>query len=43
VNGHWRTQFDLVVDGTEPVELRCYLKLGDRTLSETWAYQYHPF
>jgi periplasmic glucans biosynthesis protein len=41
--GHWRTQFDLIVDGTEPIELRCFLKLGDRTLSETWAFQYHPF
>jgi glucans biosynthesis protein len=43
VPGHWRAQFDLVVEGEEPVELRCYLRLGDRTLSETWAYQYHPF
>ena len=43
VPGHWRTQFDLIVEGSEPVELRCYLRLGDKTLSETWAYQYHPF
>jgi glucans biosynthesis protein len=43
VPGHWRTQFDLIAEGQEPVELRCYLRLGDRTLSETWAYQYHPF
>jgi glucans biosynthesis protein len=43
VPGHWRTQFDLIVEGEEPVELRCYLKLGERTLSETWAYQYYPF
>ena len=43
VPGHWRTQFDLIVEGQEPVELRCYLKLGDKTLSETWAYQYYPF
>jgi glucans biosynthesis protein len=43
VPGHWRTQFDLIVEGQEPVELRCYLKLGERTLSETWAYQYYPF
>jgi periplasmic glucans biosynthesis protein len=43
VPGHWRTQFDLIVDGQEPVELRCYLKLGEKTLSETWAYQYYPF
>jgi periplasmic glucans biosynthesis protein len=43
VPGHWRTQFDLIVDGQDPVELRCYLKLGEKTLSETWAYQYYPF
>ncbi|MEJ2687771.1 MAG: glucan biosynthesis protein [Gammaproteobacteria bacterium] len=38
----WRAQFDLHVLGTEPVNLRCYLRLGDRTLSETWLYQYIP-
>lgn len=43
VAGHWRTQFDLAVEGEEPVELRCYLRAGDRVLSETWAGQYHPF
>jgi periplasmic glucans biosynthesis protein len=41
--GHWRTQFDLIVEGPEPVELRCFLRLGDKTLTETWAYQYYPF
>ena len=43
VPGHWRTQFDLSVDGEEPVELRLFLKAGDQVLTETWAYQYHPF
>jgi glucans biosynthesis protein len=42
VPGHWRTHFDLAVTGTEPVEMRCYLRIGDRVLSETWLYQYHP-
>jgi periplasmic glucans biosynthesis protein len=42
VPGHWRTQFDLRVEGKEPVELRCFLKVGDQIASETWAYQYHP-
>ena len=42
VPGHWRTQFDLTVTGTEPVEMRCYLRNGDEILSETWLYQYHP-
>ncbi|EPN75182.1 glucan biosynthesis protein D, partial [Pseudomonas syringae pv. actinidiae ICMP 18801] len=41
--GHWRAQFDLMVDGTDPVDIRLYLRLGDQTLSETWLYQYHPF
>ena len=43
VPGHWRAQFDFTVAGTEPVEMRLYLKNGSETLSETWAYQYHPF
>src|SRR5699024_1711676 len=38
----WRAAFDLLVDGSEPVDLRCYLRLGDRTLTETWVYQYFP-
>jgi glucans biosynthesis protein len=36
----WRALFDLQVDGNAPVDLRLYLKLGDKTLSETWIYQY---
>lgn len=43
VPGHWRAQFDLQVDGPEPVEMRCFLRNGDQVLSETWLYQYHPF
>jgi periplasmic glucans biosynthesis protein len=42
VPGHWRTQFDLTVTGTEPVEMRCYLRNKDQVLSETWLYQHHP-
>jgi glucans biosynthesis protein len=38
----WRAVFDLQVDGNEPVELRCFVRLGDKTLTETWLYQYHP-
>jgi glucans biosynthesis protein len=41
--GSWRTFFDLHAEGKEPVELRLYLKSGDKTLSETWMYQYLPF
>ena len=30
------------VDGSAPVDLRLYLKLGAKTLSETWLYQFYP-
>jgi glucans biosynthesis protein len=33
----------LTVSGNDPVEMRCYLKLGEATLSETWVFQYLPF
>ena len=38
----WRATFDLKVTGTDPVELRLYLRNGERTLTETWAYQFLP-
>jgi glucans biosynthesis protein len=38
-----RVQFDLTVTGTEPVELRMFLKKnGKQTVSETWLYQFEP-
>jgi glucans biosynthesis protein len=43
VPGHWRAQFDLTVDGHDPVEIRLFLKVRDEVLTETWLYQYHPF
>ncbi|MFZ3328001.1 MAG: glucan biosynthesis protein D [Methylocella sp.] len=43
VPGHWRAQFDLTVAGPDPVEMRLFLRAGEKTLSETWLYQYHPF
>lgn len=43
VPGHWRAQFDFTPEGTEPVDMRLFLKNGDQTLSETWLYQYQPF
>ncbi|HKJ94172.1 MAG TPA: glucan biosynthesis protein, partial [Gammaproteobacteria bacterium] len=39
---YWRASFDLHARGEQPVNLRCYLRLGDRTLTETWIYQYFP-
>jgi glucans biosynthesis protein len=38
----WRALFDLTADGKAPVNLRCFLRLNDKTLSETWLYQYFP-
>jgi glucans biosynthesis protein len=38
----WRAGFDLQADGKAPVDLRMFLKLGNKTLSETWLYQYFP-
>jgi len=43
VNGHWRAQFDLTAEGTEPVEMRLYLKVNGEVVSESWLFQYHPF
>jgi glucans biosynthesis protein len=38
----WRAFFDVELAGREPLDMRCYLRLGDKTLSETWLYQYFP-
>ncbi len=43
VPGHWRVEFDLTVDGGDPVEMRCFLQANGDTLTETWMFQYHPF
>lgn len=43
VKGHWRAQFDLTVDGPEPVEMSLHLVHNKQALTETWLYQYHPF
>lgn len=42
VPGHWRAQFDFTSEGTEPVDMRLFLKNGDQTLTETWLYQFQP-
>jgi periplasmic glucans biosynthesis protein len=42
--GHWSVQFDVAgIEGKDPVELRAFLKLGDKPISEIWMFQYHPF
>ncbi|WP_339492064.1 glucan biosynthesis protein [Pseudomonas sp. EA_15y_Pfl2_R67] len=42
VAGHWRAIFDLHTEGYDPIEMRLFLRLSEKTLSETWLYQYHP-
>jgi periplasmic glucans biosynthesis protein len=42
VPDHRRVFFDLALDGTVPVEMRVFLRQGDRTLSETWLYLFEP-
>jgi glucans biosynthesis protein len=42
VAGHWRAQFDFTPQSREVVDLRLFLRLGERTLSETWLYQFRP-
>lgn len=39
---HWRAFFDVRLDGRQPVDMRCYLRLKGETLSETWLYQFFP-
>ena len=39
----WRTQFDLDPQGSEPLEMRCFLRFNGKPLTETWAYHYTPF
>jgi glucans biosynthesis protein len=38
----WRAFFDLEVSSQDPVDLRVYLRKGERALTETWVYQYFP-
>ena len=42
VAGHWRAEFDFRPADRNPVDMRLYLKTGDRVLSETWLYHYFP-
>lgn len=38
----WRAFFDVALSDTAPLDLRCFLKLGNKTLTETWLYQFFP-
>jgi glucans biosynthesis protein len=38
----WRALFDLKHKGAQPIDMRLFLRLNGKTLSETWLYQYFP-
>ncbi len=38
----WRAFFDIKAGGTEPVDLRAFLRKGSVALTETWISQYFP-
>lgn len=38
----WRALFDVDAPGSDPIELRCFLRLDGKTLTETWLYYYIP-
>jgi len=41
--GRWRAVFELSADGSRrPVELRCYLRRGEKALTETWSNLWTP-
>ena len=42
VTGGWRLAFQIRPKRNEPIELRAYLMLGDRVLTETWSYLLVP-
>ena len=40
--GGWRVTFDVSWEGTEPIDMRLYLRLGPTALTETWLYLWTP-
>ena len=38
----WRALFDLEATGPDPVDMRVFLRKGDKALTETWVFQYFP-
>ncbi len=39
-NGVWRLALDVLIESTEPVELKANIVSTGRTISETWLYQW---
>ncbi|WNG37910.1 glucan biosynthesis protein [Archangium violaceum] len=42
VTGGWRATFELVPEAGASTELRCFLRRGSETLTETWSYLWTP-
>jgi glucans biosynthesis protein len=38
----WRAAFDVYAPGKKQIDMRCFLRLDDNTLTETWLYQFYP-
>ena len=38
----WRALFDIEAKGSEPVDIRVFLRQGERALTETWVFQFFP-
>ncbi len=38
----WRALFDVTATGADPVDMRAFLRLKDKALTETWIFQYFP-
>ena len=38
----WRALFDVAATGAEPVDMRAFLRLKGKALTETWMFQYFP-
>ena len=38
----WRAFIDVAAFGSEPVDIRLFLRDGAKTLTETWLWQYIP-
>ena len=39
---NWRAAFDVYAPGKDQIDLRCFLRLDNKTLTETWLYQFFP-
>jgi glucans biosynthesis protein len=42
VTGGWRAFFEFKPASEEPVEMRAYLRNGEKSLTETWSYLWNP-